>query len=72
MLWLLGIAEDTYVRFTENLKTFVQTGCSAAVYTQTTDCEGELNGLMTYDRKVVKFDEAVINKANTSVIESMK
>ena len=65
-------AQNTYVSFTENLKTFVQTGCSAAVYTQTTDCEGELNGLMTYDRKVVKFDEAVINKANTSVIESMK
>jgi hypothetical protein len=33
-------------------------GLSAAVYTQTTDCEGEVNGLMTYDRKVLKFDAA--------------
>ena len=31
-------------------------GLSAAVYTQTTDVEGEVNGLMTYDRAVVKID----------------
>jgi beta-galactosidase len=30
-------------------------GIAAGVYTQTTDVEGEVNGLMTYDRKVVKF-----------------
>ena len=30
-------------------------GLSAAVYTQTTDVEGEINGLMTYDRKVIKM-----------------
>jgi hypothetical protein len=30
-------------------------GLSAAVYTQTTDVEGEVNGLMTYDRKVIKM-----------------
>ena len=29
---------------------------SAAVYTQTTDVEVEVNGLMTYDREVIKFD----------------
>lgn len=31
-------------------------GLSAAIYTQTTDVEGEVNGLMTYDREIVKFD----------------
>ena len=31
-------------------------GLSAAIYTQTTDVEGEINGLMTYDRAVVKYD----------------
>ncbi|MEM7658769.1 MAG: sugar-binding domain-containing protein [Bacteroidota bacterium] len=31
-------------------------GLSAAIYTQTTDVEGEVNGLMTYDREVVKFE----------------
>lgn len=30
-------------------------GLSAAVYTQTTDVEGEVNGLMTYDRKIMKI-----------------
>ena len=29
----------------------------AAVYTQTTDVETEVNGLMTYDREIVKFNE---------------
>ena len=31
-------------------------GLSAAVYTQTTDVEIEVNGLMTYDREQVKMD----------------
>ncbi len=33
-------------------------GLAAAVYTQTTDVEVEVNGLMTYDREVLKFDAA--------------
>ncbi|MDE6756556.1 MAG: DUF1793 domain-containing protein, partial [Muribaculaceae bacterium] len=36
---------------------------SAAVYTQTTDVETEVNGIMTYDREVVKFDEKRIREA---------
>jgi hypothetical protein len=31
-------------------------GLSAAVYTQTTDVEIEVNGLMTYDREIIKMD----------------
>ena len=34
----------------------VKKGLAAAVYTQTTDCEIEVNGLMTYDRMVSKLD----------------
>lgn len=30
--------------------------CSGAVYTQTTDVEGEVNGLLTYDRRVLRPD----------------
>ena len=47
-------------------------GFSAAVYTQTTDVEIEVNGLMTYDRKVIKIDEAAVKKANQSVINELK
>lgn len=31
--------------------------CSAAVWTQTTDVEGEVNGFMTYDRRFLRLDE---------------
>jgi beta-galactosidase/beta-glucuronidase len=39
-------------------------GLSAAVYTQTTDVEGEVNGLMTYDRRVVKVEPAQMREMN--------
>jgi beta-galactosidase/beta-glucuronidase len=39
-------------------------GVSAAVYTQTTDVEGEVNGLLTYDRKFIKVDAAVLREMN--------
>ena len=47
-------------------------GVSAAVYTQTTDVEGELNGLMTYDRKVVKMNADSLRAINLRVRESLK
>ena len=40
-------------------------GLSASVYTQTTDVETETNGLMTYDRAVVKIDAGILNHINT-------
>ena len=39
-------------------------GLAAAVYTQTTDVEIEVNGLMTYDRAMVKMDKKAITAAN--------
>jgi pyruvate-formate lyase-activating enzyme len=39
-------------------------GLSAAVYTQTTDVEVEVNGLMTYDRELIKMDLKKISEAN--------
>ena len=56
--------ESLYGEFSDKLKSFrdVQ-GLSAAVYTQITDVETELNGLMTYDR-TFKCDPAEIAKAN--------
>ena len=50
---------------------FIGEGVSAAVYTQTTDVEGEVNGIMTYDRKVIKVDEAALRKINLQVRQSM-
>ena len=42
-------------------------GISAAIYTQTTDVELEINGLMTYDRKEIKFFENEIKEANRKI-----
>jgi hypothetical protein len=39
-------------------------GLSAAVYTQTTDVETEANGLLTYDRAVIKVDLQRVAAAN--------
>lgn len=61
---------DLYAEFAQMLKTFIANGCSAAVYTQTTDVEIEVNGLMTYDRKVIKIDEEAFAEINRSVILS--
>jgi hypothetical protein len=42
-------------------------GLSGAIYTQTTDVETELNGIMTYDRAMIKPDAARLKKAVLSV-----
>lgn len=59
---------QTYVEYLKKLGKLIPLGVDAAVYTQTTDVEVEVNGLMTYDRKVVKFDEAGIEQANAKVV----
>jgi hypothetical protein len=46
----------------------VARGLSAAVYTEITDVEEELNGFLTYDRQVRKTDEARIRAANQAVV----
>ena len=38
---------------------------SAAVYTQTTDVEGEVNGLLTYDREVIKIPVETLRRKYT-------
>jgi beta-galactosidase/beta-glucuronidase len=58
-----------YEAMMDSLKVLKEKGLSAAVYTQTTDVESEVNGLMTYDRKVMKFDEEKLKKMNQGVIQ---
>ena len=60
-----------YVKYAKELQGMVKRGFSAAVYTQTTDVEGEVNGLMTYDRRKVKINEAEVRKANQEVINEL-
>jgi hypothetical protein len=64
---------QTYYSSEELLKNYIykfdqivqmkeKNGLSAAVYTQTTDVEGEINGLMTYDREVIKIPEQILKE----------
>lgn len=58
---------DEYIKYAEELKQLIRQGFSAAVYTQTTDVEVEVNGLLTYDRKLVKVDEERVRKVNQEI-----
>jgi len=46
---------DNYIYKFNQIAEMKKQGVSGAVYTQTTDVEGEVNGLMTYDREVIKM-----------------
>ena len=46
---------NKYADFIGRFPLLIEKGLSAAVYTQTTDVEGEINGFMTYDRKEIKM-----------------
>lgn len=65
-------ATAEYLRYAKMLKEMIGQGFSAAVYTQTTDVEVEVNGLITYDRKVIKLDEAILKKMNEDICNSLK
>jgi len=62
---------DEYVKYAESLLKMSKSGFSAGVYTQTTDVEGEVNGLMTYDRKVIKIDEQRVREINKKICNSL-
>ena len=72
--WALitGGSSGMGLEYARQLEELVKTGCAAAVYTQTTDVEGEVNGLVTYDRKVVKLDPERVRAANRRVIETQQ
>jgi hypothetical protein len=48
--------QETYLTYIDALRPMVESHLAAAVYTQTSDVEVEVNGLLTYDREVLKFD----------------
>jgi len=57
--------KEAYEHLVFHLRTMIDGGLSAAIYTQTTDVEGEVNGMLTYDRakeKIPSGELAAINK----------
>ena len=60
--------EKVYLGLMDKLGKLVDAGLAGSIYTQTTDVEIEINGLLTYDRKVLKFNPEVLKKAHAEII----
>ena len=58
--------------FTEEVLPAVSQGLAGTVYTQVSDVEDELNGLMTFDRRVLKVDENILRKLNHTIAETFQ
>ena len=57
-----------YNQLIEEVMKLKEKGLAGAVYTQTTDVEAEVNGIMTYDREVIKFDEQNMRQLHKQLI----
>lgn len=58
------------VKSTQNL--MYNPGLSAAVYTEITDVEGEINGIFTYDRAILKVDANQLRTAHANLINASR
>jgi hypothetical protein len=64
--------QSAYLDAIDKLTPLVKSGLAAAVYTQTTDVEGEVNGLMTYDRKVLKISAEKVAAKHKALINLLE
>ncbi|MHA1385260.1 MAG: glycoside hydrolase family 2 protein [Candidatus Helarchaeota archaeon] len=61
------VLTEKYAQLISKLKPLIKRGLCAAIYTQITDVEGEINGLLTYDREVSKINEQKLRELNLSL-----
>ena len=60
--------DNAYHRlFEHQILPLIPDGLSATVYTQLSDVEDEINGLYTYDRKILKLDPERLKKLNAKL-----
>ena len=64
--------QQKYIDLSAHVAELAKQGLGGAVYTQTTDVEAEINGIMTYDRKVLKFDPAAMKQAHDEIRAAVK
>ena len=64
--------QTTYLSYLQRLRPMIESGLSAAVYTQTTDVEIEVNGLMTYDRAMLKLSPEVLAAAHSELYAPLR
>lgn len=63
-----GLLAD-YVKLAYDLEGLIAQGLGAAIYTQTTDVEGEINGFITYDRKIIKLPVKLLHVINSRLYD---
>ncbi|MEU6062517.1 AbfB domain-containing protein [Streptomyces sp. NPDC047097] len=69
----LAALDNRFVGLIDGIRrTRMPLGLSASVHTEITDVENEVNGLLTYDRQVVKTDEARVRNANRALIDASR
>ena len=61
--------QEKLVTLLDHVARLAGRGMAGSVYTQTTDVEDEQNGLLTYDRRVFKFDVKAVAAANARIYE---
>lgn len=61
--------QQAYLKLMDQLAKQIDEGLCASVYTQLSDVEGEVNGVITYDRKVVKLNKQQTLKKHQELIE---
>ena len=60
-----------YSNFVNMVAEFIPRGLTAAIYTQVSDVEGEINGIMTYDRKVIKMPVEKLNALHNQLYKPL-
>lgn len=61
----------SYLELVGNVLGCIGYGLASAVYTQTTDVEGEVNGFMTYDREIVKYNAEELRTLHNKIYNSL-
>ncbi len=54
--------------FEKQIIPLVEKGLCATVYTQLSDVENEVNGILSYDREILKLDESVVKQLNEKLV----
>jgi len=67
-----SLEEGLYSLWKHQLQKAIAKGLNVIVYTQLSDVENEVNGLITYDRKIVKVNIDIIRKLNADLQDKFK
>jgi beta-galactosidase/beta-glucuronidase len=62
--------ETKYRELFIKVKPLINQGLTAAVYTQLTDIEGEINGYYTYDREILKLEKQFLVELHTNLLSN--